>query len=410
MDQAQRVDRKYLTHALQKLIENLSDYQSDSFQNLSLDVFEGDLPRLLVDAIDVLSERQTELIQAQSFKYERITKEKNSFSNKLSAQAFCPLPSEHKLRVHPALHWENRIYELTLVLSTGVALNNSCADMTERWFIIDASWYRQWVQFVMSTRRMCPPGPINNYWMLSPRTNSPFLQLIEDSFEIDLRRNDRSFTNASVDKGGDFRRLTPQIWYLFEKWYGGGPAISVDGGNIHRVDKWQVHGINGSVLPMEDVNKELNIPSTYVSSSISNPDLLPNNKEGGNSYRPYAPSSAHMDSVVHDQASRITFTTNDKEIHSSEYTALNMENIDKEEVKSAASSDRPVNTTPPILESHDEIIEARLNDDVTINAIEFDDKISSVLSHSETCTSTLTEIDKCINGTNISIILIIFFS
>lgn len=36
----------------------------------------------------------------------------------------------------------------------------------ERWFIVDARWMDHWLEFCTSNRRMAPPGPIDNSWML----------------------------------------------------------------------------------------------------------------------------------------------------------------------------------------------------------------------------------------------------
>lgn len=36
----------------------------------------------------------------------------------------------------------------------------------ERWFIVDARWMDHWLEFCTSKRRMAPPGPVDNSWML----------------------------------------------------------------------------------------------------------------------------------------------------------------------------------------------------------------------------------------------------
>ena len=79
---------------------------------------------------------------------------------------------------------------------------------------------------------------IDNLWMVSSRTNLPIPKLRED------RDNDE----------GDFRRITPQVWSLFEEWYGGGPAISVVGPPVHEVHRWVVHydGIVGELYGDDD--------------------------------------------------------------------------------------------------------------------------------------------------------------
>ena len=79
---------------------------------------------------------------------------------------------------------------------------------------------------------MVPPGPIDNLWMLSSKTNTPIEGLREDK---------------DTDEG-DYRRVTPQVWSFFEEWYGGGPAISLVGPPAHNVKRWTVHfdGIVGA--------------------------------------------------------------------------------------------------------------------------------------------------------------------
>lgn len=147
----------------------------------------------------------------------------NCYDGLDSVDCFVPLPSLHNIKVHPCLHWESRAQELALVLATGVPVNAPVLPGSI-WFIIDSSWYRQWSIFVTSRRRMSSPGPINNMWMVNPRTGRPFSQLIE---ELDTKK-------------GDFRRVTPQIWVMFEKWYGGGPRIFTTDPPIEDSRRWKV--------------------------------------------------------------------------------------------------------------------------------------------------------------------------
>jgi len=144
-----------------------------------------------------------------------------------SINCFVPLPSDHRINVHPSLHWENRATELALVLATGVPVNIPVLP-DHTWFIIDSSWYRHWSIFVSSHRRMASPGPIDNLWMLNPRTSRPFSQLTE---ETDTKK-------------GDFRRVTPKIWFMFEEWYGGGPRIFTTGPPIEDSKRWKVEHLN----------------------------------------------------------------------------------------------------------------------------------------------------------------------
>jgi hypothetical protein len=55
--------------------------------------------------------------------------------------------------------------------------------------------FRHWVSFVTSSRRMSPPGPIDNTWMIDPVTDSPYVHLVEES----------------EDTRGDYRRVPPQV-------------------------------------------------------------------------------------------------------------------------------------------------------------------------------------------------------
>lgn len=43
---------------------------------------------------------------------------------------------------------------------------NSAMLPGERWFIVDARWMDHWLEFCTSKRRMAPPGPVDNSWML----------------------------------------------------------------------------------------------------------------------------------------------------------------------------------------------------------------------------------------------------
>ena len=120
----------------------------------------------------------------------------------------------------------------------------------DHWFVVDACWFRQWFRFVTSKRRMVPPGPIDNMWMLSSKTNSP----------IDGLREDKD-----TDEG-DYRRVTPQVWSFFEEWYGGGPAISFIGPPAHQVKRWTVHfdGVVGMTYAENDSDSEASEDSDEV--------------------------------------------------------------------------------------------------------------------------------------------------
>ena len=61
--------------------------------------------------------------------------------------------------------------------------------------MIDASWFRHWKTFIGSKRRMVPPGPIDNLWMVSSASSSLIEGLVEDTDE----------------KEGDYRIVTPAV-------------------------------------------------------------------------------------------------------------------------------------------------------------------------------------------------------
>lgn len=128
---------------------------------------------------------------------------------------------------HPAEHWNNRSEELDRVLKSGKPPSAPVV-AGDIWFIVDATWFKHWFTFVTSTRRMSPPGPINNNWMINPRKNTPFRDLREDT----------------DNRPGDFRRVTPEIWAIFMEIYGGGPAIWVTGPPLDHTKRWQVEGLD----------------------------------------------------------------------------------------------------------------------------------------------------------------------
>ena len=182
----------------------------------------------LVQAVDDVSKEFSKQIEAQASGYVRKSKmlqllRSNKVSNKVTGASFhhslSPYPSEH-----PAIKWDMRAEELMLVQATGTPVNKPMAP-GEQWFIIDATWFKHWITFVASSRRRAPPGPIDNLWMINPLTEVPYEHMIEDSDE----------------NSGDFRRVPPQIWELFELWYGGGPAISVLGPPSEDTRRWTVH-------------------------------------------------------------------------------------------------------------------------------------------------------------------------
>eukprot|EP00602_Paraphysomonas_sp_CaronLab_P001195 CAMPEP_0185020012 /NCGR_PEP_ID=MMETSP1103-20130426/2600_1 /TAXON_ID=36769 /ORGANISM="Paraphysomonas bandaiensis, Strain Caron Lab Isolate" /LENGTH=713 /DNA_ID=CAMNT_0027550641 /DNA_START=303 /DNA_END=2444 /DNA_ORIENTATION=+ len=187
----------------------------------------------LVRAVDLASKEFTRQIEAQAASYVRKsqmlqTLKGNKLDNANTSRAYnhslSPFPSEQKTRVHPAIKWDMRAQELMLVMSTGTPVNIPVSDGQE-WFIVDATWFKHWIFFVSSKRRVVPPGPIDNLWMINPLTDRPYEHMREDT----------------DDSSGDFRRVPPQIWELFEVWYGGGPAISVVGPPVEDSRRWTVH-------------------------------------------------------------------------------------------------------------------------------------------------------------------------
>jgi hypothetical protein len=187
----------------------------------------------LVQAVDDVAKEYSKQIEAQASSYIRKSKmlqllRSNKLSNKVTGASFnhslSPYPSEQKCRIHPSIKWDMRAEELMLVQVTGTPVNRPIAK-GEQWFIIDATWFKHWITFVASSRRRAPPGPIDNLWMVNPLTEMPYEHMIEDTDE----------------NGGDFRRVPPQIWELFELWYGGGPAISVTGPPTEDTRRWTLH-------------------------------------------------------------------------------------------------------------------------------------------------------------------------
>src|SRR3546814_9751313 len=81
---------------------------------------------------------------------------------------------------HPAEHWNNRSEELSRVLQSGKA-PSAPVEAGDVWYIIDATWFKHWLAFVTSTRRMSLPGPVHNNWMINPRKGTPFRDLREDT-------------------------------------------------------------------------------------------------------------------------------------------------------------------------------------------------------------------------------------
>lgn len=118
----------------------------------------------------------------------------------------------------------------------------------EEWFVIDASWFRHWKAFIGSKRRMVPPGPIDNLWMVSSASSNLIEGLVEDT---DDKEGDYRIVTPAVSilfLVSDFLRTCMQIWAIFEELYGGGPPISFIGPPAHDVSRWKVHflGLNPS--------------------------------------------------------------------------------------------------------------------------------------------------------------------
>jgi hypothetical protein len=199
----------------------------------------------------------------------------NCYDGLDDVNCFVPLPSEHLIKVHPCLHWESRAQELALVLATGVPVNAPVLPGSI-WFIIDSSWYRQWSTFVTSRRRMSSPGPINNMWMVNPRTGKPFSQLIE---ELDTKK-------------GDFRRVTPQIWVMFEKWYGGGPRIFTTDPPVEDSRRWKVEYSSCPEYAFQGLNSFRKFhPDVEIKSSVFEEFERLDNKLGNDPFESVFPVS-----------------------------------------------------------------------------------------------------------------------
>jgi serine/threonine protein kinase len=162
---------------------------------------------ILVQAVDDASRDLSRQIEAQSNAYLRKSGllqilRGGNLDNPISSRSFdhslSPYPSEIKTRVHPAVKWDKRVQELMTVMATSTPVNSPIRE-GQMWFVVDASWYKHWIYFVSSSRRVAPPGPIDNLWMINPLTDRPYEQVIEDT---DTRQ-------------GDFRRVPPQVIRFF---------------------------------------------------------------------------------------------------------------------------------------------------------------------------------------------------
>jgi len=154
----------------------------------------------LVKAVSTIAAGFTDQLKAQSDAYMRYQALRSLWSKSqlpMQSDSFAPYPSNHRKRVHPGVRWDRRAEELVLVLATGVPLN-SPVEHGQRWFLIDATWFRHWIHFLTSSRRMSVPGPVDNMWMLSPESGRPYADLREDT----------------EDRPGDYRRITPQVGYF----------------------------------------------------------------------------------------------------------------------------------------------------------------------------------------------------
>ncbi|CAM9942981.1 unnamed protein product, partial [Ectocarpus sp. 6 AP-2014] len=122
-----------------------------------------------------------------------------------------------------ALQWEHRVQELAAV-TAGKPIT-SPMQPGERWFIVDARWMDHWLEFCTSKRRMSPPGPIDNSWMLhSEKRHIPY----------------EGLTLAMGKQAGDYRRVGMECWDQLMRLYGGGPAIYVDGPPVEDLSRWVV--------------------------------------------------------------------------------------------------------------------------------------------------------------------------
>lgn len=151
----------------------------------------------LVDHMNDRNRGYSLLLSAQSLAYQRTSLNRLGWlipSEQEQTESLAPFPSELRRKSHPAIKWEHRAHELKLVMSTGVPLSAPILE-GQQWFIVDASWFKLWLAFVSSSRRMSCPGPIDNLWLINPITDHPYTLLTEDTDEV----------------AGDFRRVTPQV-------------------------------------------------------------------------------------------------------------------------------------------------------------------------------------------------------
>lgn len=204
-----------------------------------------------VEAVDAAAQRVMYSLQSQGIVYRRSTAIRCGWSYGKGG-SLAPYPSEKRAAIHPGKKWDARAEEFLRVIKTGRPLSSK-VEFGEQWFVVDASWFRHWKRFISSTRRMVPPPPIDNLWMVSSSSSCLIEGLIEDT----------------DDAEGDFRVVTPQIWTLFEELYGGGPPISFVGPPVGDVNRWTVHfaGINNEgALDVDDFMEEFSDHESDVNS------------------------------------------------------------------------------------------------------------------------------------------------
>ncbi|CEG38514.1 FYVE finger containing protein [Plasmopara halstedii] len=145
--------------------------------------------------------------------------------------------------------YRDRLNEVHRVMAAG-KLSRHRGSSEKKLYVISSRWVRSWLAFTSSASRRpnsmcspdygfdtetspssphsdksninCAPGPIDN------------LSLLELSRGKLIRRlgltRDATFASdvSNVSEDGDFQLLSPEVWDVFQRLYGGAPAIFVD--------------------------------------------------------------------------------------------------------------------------------------------------------------------------------------
>ena len=124
----------------------------------------------------------------------------------------------------------------------------------KEWYVMDSAWIEAWLAYTHGDKTMAPaPGPCRNH------------RLITFDYAEGKWKGRFGLWMARKEQGGDFRRVSKEVWEQFVSYYpGSGPAISMtfdagkmDASGVYDTSTWTI--VNPPPSPKEKKKKKIQL-------------------------------------------------------------------------------------------------------------------------------------------------------